>query len=61
MIAVYCDEMNTRVILDLGSVSSVTGEDGRVDLVYRCICGQRGRMLTGRDRIPGGTSGHIFA
>lgn len=59
MMAVYCDELNTRVMLDLGSLTEVTGNDGRLAVSYRCQCGQRGRMLTGRDRVSGGMSGHV--
>jgi hypothetical protein len=59
MIAVYCDEMNSRVLVDMGSVSRVSGDGGSIDLVYRCACGRRGRLLTGRDRLPWGSSGHV--
>lgn len=58
MLAVYCDELNKRVLMDLQSVTAVTGDDGRLTVAYRCVCGRRGRMLTGRDRIGGGMSGH---
>ena len=58
MIAVFCDQLDRRVILDLGAICSVAGEGGRIDLAYRCICGRRGQMMTGRDRVPGGISGH---
>lgn len=59
MMAVYCDELNTRVILNLESVEGVVGNDGRLSVTYQCVCGQRGRLLTGRDRIAGGMSGHV--
>ena len=60
MMAVFCDEMRKRVLVDLGSLTAITGHDGRVNITYQCICGRKGRMLTGRDRIAGGMSGHIF-
>ncbi len=59
MIAVYCDQMNKRVLLDLGSITSMAGDNGRLTVSYQCVCGRRGRMLTGRDRRGGGMSGHI--
>lgn len=59
MMAVYCDELNRRAIIDLDSVEGVAGTDGRLSVTYRCVCGQRGRLLTGRDRIAGGMSGHV--
>lgn len=58
MIAVYCDQMNKRVLLGLGSVTAMAGDDGRLTVSYQCICGRRGQMLTGRDRRGGGMSGH---
>lgn len=61
MMAVYCDQMNKRVMLGLDSVTSVTGEEGRLTVLYRCACGQRGQLLTGRNRVSGGMSGHLVA
>lgn len=58
MMVVYCQEKNSRVMLDLGSVSTITGDGGLIDVTYRCICGRPGRLSTGRDRTPVGTSGH---
>ena len=57
MLAVYCDELNKQVMLDLNSVAGLEGEDGCLTLSYQCLCGQRGRLLTGRDRSP--RSGHL--
>lgn len=59
MISVYCDSMNSRVLLDLHSLTSIEGSRGRLTVGYECICGQRGHLLTGRDRIGGGMSGHV--
>lgn len=59
MIAVFCDEIRKRVLVDLNSLSAITGHDGRLNVSYQCICGRKGTMLTGRDRIDGGVSGHI--
>lgn len=59
MMAVYCNELNTRVLLDLQSVEGICGADGRMNLTYRCICGQRGRMLIGRARGET-TTGHVL-
>jgi len=59
MMAVYCDDLNRRVLLGVSSLSTVAGDDGRLSVTYECICGQTGRMLTGRDRIAGGMSGHV--
>lgn len=60
MIAVYCDEMNQRVLLDLNSITGMVGDKGRLTVSYRCVCGRKGQMLTGRDRRGGGMSGHIL-
>lgn len=59
MMAVYCDELNKRVLVDLQSLTELQGDNGRLRLTYKCICGRRGRMLTGRDRFASGMSGHI--
>ncbi|HEX2153101.1 MAG TPA: hypothetical protein VHL52_03885 [Acidimicrobiia bacterium] len=59
MMAVYCDELNKRALVDLQSLTELQGDNGRLSLTYQCICGRRGRMLTGRDRFAGGMSGHI--
>jgi hypothetical protein len=59
MMAVYCDDLNRRVLMDLQSLTAIKGEAGRLTVTYRCVCGRRGRMLTGRDRVGGGMSGHI--
>lgn len=59
MMVVFCDEIRRPVLVDLRSLTAITGDDGRLDVTYQCICGRRGRMLTGRDRIAGGMSGHI--
>lgn len=59
MMAVYCDELNKRVMLPLDAVSEMTGEQGRLTVHYRCLCGQRGQLLSGRDRQGGGMSGHV--
>lgn len=60
MMAVYCDELNRRVLVDIPSLTGLTGDDGRLTVTYECICGRTGRMLTGRDRFGGGMSGHIL-
>lgn len=59
MIAVFCDEIRRRVLIGLNSVESIQGDDGRLTLSYRCACGRRGEMLTGRHRPAGGLSGHL--
>ena len=59
MMTVYCDELEKRVILNVGDVLGINGHDGRLTVAYTCVCGQRGRLHTGRDRISGGMSGHI--
>ncbi|MFP3913417.1 MAG: hypothetical protein ACLFWM_00955 [Actinomycetota bacterium] len=59
MLAVYCDELNKRVLMNLDSLTAMTGDNGRLSVSYNCVCGRRGRLLTGRDRIGGGVSGHI--
>lgn len=61
MMAVYCDELNKRVLLDLASLTAIEGDNGRLSVGYRCICGQRGSLLTGRARLGGGMSGHVVA
>lgn len=59
MMAVYCDELQSRVLLDLQSLKTIAGHDGRLNVSYQCICGRKGQLLTGRDRIGGGMSGHV--
>lgn len=59
MIVVFCDELNKRVLMDLQALSAIEGEAGRLAISYQCVCGRKGRLLTGRDRIGGGMSGHI--
>jgi hypothetical protein len=59
MMAVYCDELQKRVILNMDAVTGIAGHDGRLSVAYDCVCGQRGRLFTGRDRIAGGMSGHM--
>lgn len=61
MMAVYCDLIRRRVMLPLSAVAGVAGHDGRLTVSYRCSCGAPGRLLTGRDRIAGGMSGHVVA
>lgn len=58
MMAVYCGELNSRVLLGLDSMLGLDSDDDGVSLVYRCVCGRRGRLVTGRDRRPE-YSGHI--
>lgn len=58
--AVYCDKLNKRVLLDLQSLTAIQGDNGRLSLSYQCVCGRKGNMLTGRDRLAGGMSGHIL-
>ena len=57
MMAVYCDELGKRALLDLSSLTSVTGTDGHVTFTYRCLCGRFGRVLSGRQ--VGWASGHL--
>lgn len=59
MLAVYCDELNKRVLMNLHSLTAIEGDDGRLTVNYQCVCGRRGRMLTGRDRLGGGMTGHV--
>lgn len=59
MLAVYCDQLDKRVLLDLRSLTTIEGESGRLSVSYRCACGRRGTMLTGRDRAGRVMSGHI--
>lgn len=59
MMAVYCDDLGKRVMLDLNALEAIDGSDGRLSLVYRCLCGRRGELLTGRERVAGGMSGHL--
>lgn len=59
MMAVYCDHLGKRVLVDLRWVTAVQGDEGRLALTYQCPCGRRGQMLSGRDRVGGGMSGHI--
>jgi hypothetical protein len=59
MIAVYCDEAGGRVLLGLDALETIRGDDGRLTVSYRCACGRRGQMLTGRNRAGGGFSGHL--
>lgn len=59
MMAVYCDELNKRALLDLSSLTSVTGTDGHVSLTYRCLCGRPGRIHSGRH--VGWASGHCMS
>ncbi len=58
MMTVFCDELGRRVLLDLQAVTGISGDYGRITLDYRCICGQHGRMYTGRNRNSG-MSGHV--
>lgn len=58
MMSVYCDELGKRVLLDLHAITSISGDYGRITLDYRCICGNPGRLHTGRHQ-PSGMSGHV--
>lgn len=58
MMAVFCDELGRRVIVGIDAIESLSGHDGRLTVDYRCVCGQRGHLLTGRERRGGGMSGH---
>lgn len=59
MMAVFCDEIHRRVLIGLDSIDAIRGDDGRLTVTYRCACGERGEMLTGRHRPGGGLSGHL--
>lgn len=59
MMAVFCDEIHRRVLIGLDSIDAIRGDDGRLTMTYRCACGRRGEMLTGRHRPGGGLSGHL--
>jgi hypothetical protein len=59
MMAVFCDDLGKRVLIDLRSITEVKGDYGRIALGYRCICGKHGRLYAGRERLSGGMSGHV--
>lgn len=59
MIAVFCDELSRRVLVGLDAVEAIQGDDGRLTVSYRCACGRRGEMFTGRNRPGNEMSGHI--
>lgn len=58
MIAVYCENLESRVLLGLDSLGSLTNSDEGFDLTYRCLCGEHGRMQTGTRSVE--TSGHFL-
>ncbi len=59
MMAVYCQELNTRVLLGAEAMLGIERDDGGVSLFYRCLCGRRGRLASGRARRSNQSSGHI--
>lgn len=61
MMAVYCDTLGRRVLLPTDHIVRLEGNDGRLTVDYRCVCGAPGQLLTGRNRRGGGMSGHLGA
>ena len=59
MMAVYCDELNKRVLVGLDSIFTIKGFDGSLRVSYTCLCGRHGVMDTGRRHQGVETSGHI--
>lgn len=58
MMAVFCDDIGRRVLVGFDAVEAIQGDDGRLTVSYRCACGRRGEMFTGRYRPGSGMSGH---
>lgn len=48
MMAVYCEDLNKRVLLAMGSVVAVHGDEGAIRVHSRCVCGRQGELITGR-------------
>ena len=42
MFTVYCSQAKAEVLLGLGSIEALLGGAGRVEIAYRCSCGERG-------------------
>jgi hypothetical protein len=48
--AVYCPRHRGRVLLFAQDIESLHNTDRGIELVYRCFCGHRGVLYTGKRR-----------
>lgn len=50
MFDAWCSREGARVLLTTRRIERVVQEDGRIDVHFRCWCGARGVLRTGRRR-----------
>ncbi len=48
MFTAFCTAVGGEILLDAGAIESLFAVDGRLAMVYRCSCGERGLWRAGR-------------
>jgi hypothetical protein len=56
MFDVYCPRHGRRVLLFPGDIERVENTGSGIEVVYRCFCGHRGVLYTGRSRRGSGVA-----
>lgn len=54
MFDAWCPRERARVLLTTRRIERMVQHDARIDVHYRCWCGARGVLRTGRGRDDGG-------